>query len=231
MPLPNTSPSPFVQDPLAGLTEGQTAAFYRLNDAGLPVGSLFDITPNPDRVRTDMIDSEVSSLTWTTTDHALQDLSSASSNVHRDLATMTITGTMVSAQTFGLVGSVGIGNIPGFAGVIRSDLQRLRDLRSLASRREAVMVITPRVTFSLAFITSVADNWSPDIGENTIVTIGLKEARIVNPLTSSSLIPDSLAMNAGSVITTPAGSQAGTPINTQVVRPPPAFGAAPTVQA
>jgi hypothetical protein len=232
MPLPNLIPSPFVNTPFSGLLEGQTASFYQLDARGNPVG-VVNIRGVPDAGKTslDMIDSESSGQSYAVTSNAMQDLSSADSNNHRELATMDIVGTLVSAASFGIVGSLDIGNLPGLSGILRKDLSVLRDLHLLADRREPIMAVTPRRVFPRAWITFLGDNWTPDLGENTSVSISLQEARIVNSLSMSNLLPDVAAMSAGSIIDTPMGSQGGRSINTQAFIRPPAQGAAPIVQA
>lgn len=230
MPLPNLIPSPFISNPWAGLLEGQTASFYRLDPFGNPIGAVsIGGLPNPNKTSFDMIDSEQSSMGFTITDNAMQDVSDATSNNFRKMATMTLTGTLVSGFSFGLLGSIDIGSLPGFSGTLRSDLQRLQALRALAELREPIMVVTPRITFPRCMIEDLTDNWDPSLGESTTVSVLLKESRIVNSLLSTSLIPDVASMNAGSVVPSPMGSQGGTPIATQEVTQPPAFGASPGI--
>ena len=225
--------APFIQKAFEGLVGSSTASFFRLNQFGNPIRLITDIDPIPtaDRVTLDMIDSESSPDEYDVTENPLQDFSSATSNVHQNLKRMEIVGTLVSSINLGLIGSVGIGNLPGQASPLRKDLQVLNNLRALAERREPIMVVTPRNSMPLAFITRIDDNWTPDLGENTIVSISLKEARIVDPLTANSILQDVANSFTGNNARNPAGGQSGTAIATQTVTEPAAFGAAPIVVA
>ena len=73
---------------------------------------------------------------------------------------------------------------------------------------------------------SIDRSWSPDVGENTIVTISLVEARIVNPLSAESVVPDVAASETGNNSATSIGNQIAQEVVTQEITPPPAFGAA-----
>lgn len=219
----------FQKTPLGGTLGLRTAAFYRVDsNSGLPIAKIGDLLPalGPDRVTYDVIDSETVSQGFAVTTNALQDLSSATSNVHRDLIRVSLTGTLISSIDLGLIGSVGLGGVPGFGGGLRTDLLKLANLEALADAREPIAVITPRLSLPLAFIESINRDWSPDIGENTIVSISLVEARIVNPLSAESEVPDVAASNTGNNSTTATGNQAAPVVQTQTVTPPPAFGAA-----
>ena len=222
----------FQKTPLGGTLGLRTAAFYRVDrNSGLPIAKIGDLLPalGPDRVTYDAIDSETVSQGFAVTTNALQDLSSATSNVHRDLIRVSLTGTLISSIDLGLIGSVGLGGVPGFGGGLRTDLLKLANLEALADAREPIAVITPRLSLPLAFIESIDRDWSPDIGENTIVSISLVEARIVNPLSAESEVPDVAASNTGNNSATATGNQIGREIITQSVTPPPVGGAAPGV--
>ncbi len=219
----------FQKTPLGGTLGLRTAAFYRLDQVtGLPVEKLGDLLPalGPDRVTYDVIDSESVSQAYSVTTNALQDLTSASSNVHRELIRVSLSGTLVSSIDFPLVGSVGVGGVPGAGGGLRTDLVKLANLEALGDAREPIAVITPRLSLPTAFIESIDRSWSPDIGENTIVTISLVEARIVNPLSAESVVPDVAASETGNNSATSIGNQIAQEVITQEITPPPAFGAA-----
>jgi hypothetical protein len=225
--------SPFIAAAFEGMLGITTATFYRLNSIGHPIGLVADINPLPtqDRTQLDMIDAESSPDVYDTTDNPLQDFSSATSNVHKPPVRMSITGTISSEINLGLLGSFGIGNIPGRVSSFRKDLQVLETLRAMGDRKEPIMVVTPRRTLPKAFITLIDPVWTPDLGQNTIVTINVKETRIVDPLAPGSVILDTGAMNTGNNANNPAGGQSGTPIDTQAVSAPSAPGGAPSVVA
>lgn len=225
--------APFLKKAFQGLVGETTASFYRLNRAGQPIGLILDINPLPseDRVKFDMIDAESSPDEYDVTDNPLQDLTDASSNVHVRLKRMTITGTISGDINLGLLGSVGIGSLPSQISPLRKDLQAIEALRNMGDQREPIMVVTPRRTLPSAFITLVDAPWTPELGQNSIVTIHLKEARIVDPLAPGSLIADVAASNTGNNASTPAGGQSGTTVFTQQVTEPPVFGGAPSIVA
>jgi hypothetical protein len=100
----------FQKTPLGGTLGLRTAAFYRVDrNSGLPIAKIGDLLPalGPDRVTYDAIDSETVSQGFAVTTNALQDLSSATSNVHRDLIRVSLTGTLISSIDLGLIGVFG----------------------------------------------------------------------------------------------------------------------------
>ena len=223
--------APFIQSPLGGLLGARTASFYKLDPTGLiPVEPIADLVPafSPRRVVLDMIDSEDVELSFEVTTNALQDFRDATSNVHKGLDRMTLSGTLVSSIDLGLIGSVGTGGIPGIGGGLRADLIRLANLEEMANRREPVMVVTPRRAFARAIIESITPSWTPDTGDNMLVTISIVEARIVSPLTGT-LVPDVAGSATGNNELASVGAQAPAPVLTQLVTPPTVPGLPPTV--
>ena len=91
------------------------------------------------------------------------------------------------------------------------------------------MVVTPRGSLPRAFIENLQRTWSPELGENSLVSVSFVEARIISPLAPGELFPDVAALNTGNVSTTAQGGQAAPVVQTQTVTPPQAFGAAPNV--
>lgn len=216
---------PFIKNPLQGLLGAKTASFYRLDPTGtVPMEPLADLRPafTPNRVTLDMVDAEDLTRAYQITQNALQDFTSATSNVHRELIRITVSGTLISSLD--LPGGLSV----GFAG-LRLDLLKFANLETIADRREPIMVTTPRVSLAKAFIESISRSWTPDLGENTLVTISLVEARIVSPFSASSSVPDVAGSNTGNNAIAGAGSQAAAPVLTQSIIPGPVFGAAPFV--
>jgi hypothetical protein len=200
--------SPFQKNPLGGTLGNIGAVFYRLLPNGVtPVAEIVrlvgdhPLSANRNRMTMDIVDSEEWSQEYQATTNALQDFTDAQSNVHRALERATFTGTLVGDQQF--------------AGVfgIRRDLAKVEDIRAIADRLEPVMVISPRVSFAKAFITSISRTWSKDMGETSGVSISIVEARIVNPLAMDALEPDIPGMNTGNNRVTDVGSQAPSPVN------------------
>lgn len=224
--------SPFVKNPLGGNLGARTASFFKLDPTGtVPVEPLLDLVPalNPARVTVDAIDSESKDSTFLVTTNALQDFTNAQSNVHKDLDRITITGTLISSIDLGLVGSVGIAGIPGFGGGLRADLLKVDNLERLANRREPIMYVSPRIDMPKAFIEFIGRSWDPETGDNTIVTVTLVEARIVNPLIADATVPDVEASNTGNNAVVSAGAQSPAPVATQTVTNSPVTGIAPNL--
>ncbi len=225
--------SPFIESPLGGILGARTASFFRLDRLTLtPIEALPDLVPVrlgglANRVVLDMVDSEDVELSYQVTENPLQDFTTATSNVHRALKRMTLSGTLISGIDLPLIGATGLGGIPGFGGGLRADLLRLAKLEEIADRREPIMVVTPRRSFPTAFIESISPSWTPDQGDNTLVTITIVEARIVSPLTGAT-VPDVAGSATGNNAPTGAGAQAPTPVQTQSVTPQ-SFPASPEV--
>lgn len=215
---------PFIKSPLGGILGARTMAFYRLDSTGTqPIEPLGDLIPalTSDRVTLDMVDSEDVERSYSVTMNALQDFTSATSNVHKNPGRITVSGTLVSSVDLALAGSV------GFAG-LRADLIRVANLEELADARQPIMVVSPRVSMARAFIESISRSWNPDQGENTLITVALVEARIVSPLTANEVIADVAASATGNNSTTQAGSQAAPTVQTQTLVPGAAPGLPPT---
>lgn len=225
-------PEPFIQSPLGGILGVRSASFFRLDPSGTsPIESLGDLVNpfNPNKVSFDITDSEDSERSFTVTSNALQDFRNASSNVHKELERITVSGTLVSSVDLGPLGSVGTGGVLGFGGSLRADLLRIANLETIADAREPILFVSPRVSMPRCFIESISRSWTPDLGENTLVTITLVEARIVNPLAAAEIVPDVAASLTGNNEVTQLGTQAGAPVLTQSVTPPIGFGLPPTV--
>jgi hypothetical protein len=193
-----------------------------------PLGEL--VNPfNPNKVSFDVTDSEDESNNYTVTNNALQDFTDASSNVHKELEEVTFSGTLVSSIDLGPLGSVGTGGVPGFGGSLRADLLRYANLKALADAREPILVVSPRISKPRMLITFLGRSWSPDLGENTLVTITVREARIVNPLDLQPSVPDVANSFTGNNSAASVGTQAPAPVTTQLQVPPSSFGLPPTI--
>ena len=218
---------PFIKSPLGGILGARTATFYRLDSTGTqPIEPLGDLIPSvtSDRVGLDMVDSEDVDRSYMVTMNALQDFTSATSNVHKNPERLSLSGTLVSSVGLALAGSI------GFAG-LRADLIRVANLEELADARQPIMVVTPRISMPRAFIESISRSWNPAQGENTLITISLVEARVVSPITADNVIPDVESSATGNNRITEAGSQAAATVQTQTVTPGAAPGVAPSVVA
>ena len=203
---------PFRDTPLGGNLGVRNAVIYRLNRIGnSPVATIAELA-NPfsaNKVGLDVVDSEAFSRAYTVTTNPLQDFTSATSNVHKDLMRITLSGTLISSIDVPFVGSIGVPGIPGgFGGGLRADLLKIRTLEAIADERRPVMIVSPRVSLASAFIESVDTNWSPDVGENTQVSISFVEARIVSPLLAQNVPQDVGALANGNADVSSLGGQA-----------------------
>lgn len=224
---------PFRPSALGGNLGVRNCTIYKLNATGsTAIATLIELA-NPfsqNKVGLDLVESETRTASYSTTDNALQDFTSATSNVHKELETMDVTGLLISSIDIPFIGSLGTPGIPGgFGGSLRADLLKIENLRGIAAEKKPVMVVTPRKSFARAFITSISDSWTTDDGENTVVSISFKEARIVSPLQAGSTVPDVASLSNGNVSAQGLGGQAPQAIQTQSVQAGGAVGVAPTV--
>ncbi len=216
------------QSPLGGNLGSYTAAFYRLDPATftVPLEPLPDIVPgifSPLRVTLDIVDSESMTLSYDVTEHPVQSFLDVTTNVRKRLRGMTITGTWGGTPPLlPLIGAVP--PVPGsFA---RLDLVRLNALQNIADSREPIMVVTPRHSMHRAFITNLNSQWSPNEGESMIVSVTLKEARLVSALIGDAVAPDYPSQETGNNQVT-GGGQSATSEVTTTASPPFSPGRAP----
>ena len=213
---------------LLGLIGRSTASFFALDPTGTtPIQILPDLVPGvtPLRITFDLIDQESFTEEWDVTENSLQDFSDTISNLRRRLKTLSITGTISGIAQALPIGVPPPPIPPGF----RPDFIRASALSQLAARRRPVACVTPRVSLPRAFITSISRPWSPDNGQSTIITVSLKEARIVSPITIDSVAPDFAGQIPGNNTATGGGQQAGSAVVTQTVQPSGTPGVPPVV--
>jgi len=171
---------PLVPSPLGGVLGAETASFFALSPIGVPFEPLLDLIPGvtPFRITFDMVDSESISHSYDVTSHAVQTFFDVTSNVRKQLETITITGTLSAVPPL-----LPIGAIPVPGSFLRLDLLRIANLRALADKRQPIMVVTPRFGLPKCIITDINHTWNPAMAESSQVSISLTEARIVSPLT------------------------------------------------
>jgi hypothetical protein len=171
---------PNVKSPLGGIAGAFTASFFKLDPTGtVPLEPLLDLVPGltPLRVTFDMIDSESESIEFDVTEHAVQSFVDITTNIRERLKSLTFTGTIGGSLPLQPVGP----QAP--TGPVRFDLIRLENLKNLARKRRPVMVITPRVGFAQCAIVSIGPSWSPADGESSLVSVTVREVRLISPLT------------------------------------------------
>jgi len=207
-----------------------TCSIYRLDPLSFttPVEPIIDLVPGvtPLRVTLDMIDGEQVQLDYDVTVHALQDPRDATTNVHKQLERLTISGTMIPQPQQAPVAAPFL-IAPNPNGLIRLDQVRLANIQKIADAGLPVMVTTPRYTLSKALIESVSSNQANTDGELTLVTLSFVEARIVSPLTGEQLAPDYPSMVPGNNQTTNGGQQSTTQADTQTATVSPTTGVSP----
>lgn len=218
-----------LQNPaLLGLIGRSTASFFALDPTGTtPVEILPDLVPGvtPLRITFDLVDQETFTEEWDVTENSLQDFTDVASNIRRRLRSLSITGTLSSSPPSP---AFGVPPPPVPAGV-RLDFVRAQALSQLAAQRRPIAVVTPRVSLPQAFFTSISRPWSPDNGQSTIITVTLREARKVSPITADAIAPDFGAQVPGNNQATGGGQQAGTEVTTQAVQPSGTTGVPPVV--
>lgn len=216
---------------------GTTITVYRLDPVAFiaPIEPLLDIIPGltPFRVTGDMVDSEQKTNNYDVTQHPIQFGSPLTSHVRKRLKQMVVTTTLgatmpllptASILPFGaaavpappLGGVVPVGGeiflptqppVPGSA--FRLDLLRLRNLEALGDLLQPVMVVTPRHQLPRAFMQVIADNWTPELGLSTQVTINFLEANIATIIPQ---IPSDQGLTPGGNQEVGAGTSATKPV-------------------
>jgi len=205
-----------------------TASFFRLDPTGsVPVEPIADVLPGvtPFRVTLDAITNEELARTWRVTQHAIQDLVDVTPHRQRNLEQLSITGVLSSAPMPSLLGIP-----PGPTLGARFDLLRLSFLIRMAKRGEPIMVVTPRQSLALAWVTSLRTPWSPGDGRSTPVAITCQEARIASPQIVAG-VKDLDQLESGNTEASSGGEQAGQQVDAAVTEPPvsqaaPTFGTA-----
>ena len=209
---------------LSGVLGLVTCSIFALDPTGtVPIEPVLDLVPGvtPFRVTFDVIKSENKSAKYRVTTNTLQDFSDTTPNVHQDLAEITVTGVLSSMGPLSLAG----GPVPTLGA--RLDLLRIANLERIADKRRPVMVVTPRISLSKAFITNISRPWSPSDGESTVVQISFIQARILSPLLGAALL-DTASLAAGNTATTGGGTQAGSTSNVPSGSPGATTGSVPT---
>lgn len=196
---------------LQGNLSIRTLAVYRLDPTGtLPIENIIDLIPgtSANRMTLDVIESEGYSANYSVTDNALQDFSDASTHVHKELRTLTVSGVLSSVLQTGASVAPPLGAVPT-VNPTRADLERLSNLENMSDELVPVGVYTPRFAIPQAFITSVSSSWDPGLSKNLRITISFKEARIIAPNQNEEL-PNYDASVTGNNASA-GGGQVGTP--------------------
>lgn len=219
-------PFPLVPNPLGGNLGATTCSVFLLDPVlHVPLEPLIDLIPGltPLRVTLDMVDSEQVALEYRVTEHGIQALGDISAHIQKSLEQLTVTGTLAALPPLEPFPPP---PVPG--SLLRLDLLRIRNLRSIADRRAAVMVVTPRFAIPIAAITSIGPSWAPDMAESSQVSLTFRELRLVSPLIGDAVAPDYPSQTPGNNTTSGGGQSATQPVN-QTATPPTVTGHSPTL--
>lgn len=232
---------PLIESPMGGILGAATASFFTLDPSlTTPLEPIVDLVPgySPLRITLDMVDGETLTFEYDVTEHAIQDALDVTSNCRKRLESATISGTMsalpplisspVTVTDAGGAFTGGAAPVPG--SFLRLDLIRMKNLQFMADQRKPVMVVTPRFGMARAFMTSVAQNWTPSHTESTAVTIALKEARLVDAVLGDLLVPDFPAQPPGNNQAAGGGAAASSTATESATRVD-TLGVPPTVGA
>lgn len=201
--------------PFASLLGLSTGSIYALDPTGtVPLSPIADIIPGltERRITLSMIEQESQIKAFRVTTNRVQDFSDVTSNVHRELIRINLTGIISSVFPFNTLG------ITAPTGGVRIDLIAASRLEKMADKRRPVMVVTPRISLARAFIESLERPWSPDDGQSTRISITFVEARIASPF-SVAVIPDVTTLAAGNSSGVGGGEQALNPQTTSATAP------------
>ena len=211
---------------LSPLQGPSTCTVYLLEATTLlPIEPLVDLLPaiSPARQSLDVVLSSQKSKRYSVTREPIQDGTTATTNVARELDTLTVSGIISAAPMLAIAGALGTlltlatrggaskalalaATVPGGFAPPRRDLMQLQMLELLADRRQIVMVVTPDLTLPHAFIESISRQNGPDVGDGTMVQLGFVEARIVSPAFAAA-INDASEILGGKTSTVDAGGQ------------------------
>lgn len=198
-----------------GSTSIMTCAVYRLDPTGqTPIELLVDLIPSTtgNRITIDLVDSEAWAQAFQVTTNALQDLSDATNNVHRNPRTLAISG-IFTGLLQSPVGDLATSAPPAY----RSDLVKWGNLKQLASERKPVLVTTPRDSMK-AFISNINGSWAPDNGESFAISLAFTEVFLVSPKTGI-INPDFAKQTTGNNTTKSVGQQIPQPMTQQFNQP------------
>ena len=217
---------PLVPSPLGGNIGATTASFFMLDPTGTTaLEPLIDLIPGitPLRVTFDMVDGEQITYNYAVTEHPIQSFLDITSNVHKQLERITINGTLQATPPLQPFPPP-----PVQGGFTRLDLLRIRNLKNIADQRRPIMVVTPRYGLAKAFIENITANWSPELAESSKVSITVKEARIVSPITGD-LVPDFPEQAPGNNASEGGGQSSTSEVPTTATEPGGSPGVAPAV--
>jgi hypothetical protein len=199
---------PLQASPLGGNLGATTCSIFQLDPTGTTaLEPIVDLIPGltPMRVTFDMVDQESAVFEYDVTEHAIQDFLSIASHIAKRLESISITGTL--GATLPLVGALPLPPVPG--SMARIDLLRVKHLKMMADRRLPIMIVTPRVGLARAAITSITQNWTPADAESTVVSMVIRELRLVSPIGGDLVSVDEAASTSGNTSSS-GGGQAAT---------------------
>lgn len=213
---------PLVESPLGGNLGATTASFFKLDPTGTAaLEPLIDLIPGitPLRITFDMVDNESATFDFDVTEHAIQDFLDVTSNIHKKLRQITISGTLGATPPLLPVPAP---PIPG--STARLDLLRVKNLVALADQKQMIMFVTPRVSMAKGILVNVQQQWSPPDAESTRVGVTIREARLVSPLTGDLVAPDYPSQTPGNNATSGGGQSSTTPATGSAQNFPSAVG-------
>lgn len=204
---------------LAGIFGGRTATFYRLDPTGrVPVATIGEVYGrfNGNKITIDMISSESGETRTDVSEYPIEDYEDAITGVSHKPERRTIAGILTSAIQVPLLGGVGAGGILAAVSTIfavpgaQPQLIQIANLRAMQKRGEPVYVLTPRWSGRM-MLESVSDSWAPGQGESLRISVGMREARILDGVSLADEGPDLLSLpNYNQNSAGPQGSGAST---------------------
>lgn len=152
---------------------GKVLAFI-LSDVAIPSGK---------RVRFDLSKSRDHGKAYDVTSNPVE--RATSDNIIKQPDTLDLVGRL-SANPLGFAGAAALlGTLGAF---VRRDLIEVEKLRKIADEREPVIVVTPERTYPSMAITSMRERYDDSTGNGVLLTLSLREIKIVSPFTVAGVV-------------------------------------------
>jgi hypothetical protein len=159
------------------------------------------IFPVAGRVRLDLSESEDHRRSYQVSRNPMEP--GVTGSIIRNPDTLTVQGFLSATPLGGIVAQ----QLGAFGSIFRRDRREVENLRTIADKREPVVVVTAERAYASMAIEAMNERHDNRTGNGIAVSLQFSEVRIVSPLLVGGMLdPDALAL--GAMNTASAGSQA-----------------------